>query len=104
MGEFENVTVVRAANVYFDGAVSSRTIKFADGQVKTLGFMLPGEYTFNTDKEEIMDVHSGDVEVKSAGSNEWQSFAAGDSFHVPASSSFDIRVKSPFDYCCSFVD
>ena len=31
MSEFNNVTVVKAANVYFDGKVSSRTVKFADG-------------------------------------------------------------------------
>ncbi len=48
MTEFDNVTVVKKANVYFDGKVTSRTVKFADGSLKTLGFMLPGEYQFNT--------------------------------------------------------
>jgi len=46
MSEFNNVSVVKKANVYFGGNVSSRTIRFADGSSKTLGFMLPGEYTF----------------------------------------------------------
>ncbi|MFK5947188.1 MAG: pyrimidine/purine nucleoside phosphorylase, partial [Methylococcales bacterium] len=41
MTEFNNVTIIKKANIYFDGNVSSRTIKFADGSTKTLGFMLP---------------------------------------------------------------
>ena len=41
MGEFSNVTVVKAANLYFEGNVASRTIKFPDGSRKTLGFICP---------------------------------------------------------------
>ncbi|MBE0435121.1 MAG: DUF1255 family protein, partial [Methylomicrobium sp.] len=48
MSEFHNVSVIKKANVYHNGNVTSRTVKFADGSIKTLGFMLPGEYTFNT--------------------------------------------------------
>ena len=55
MSEFNNVTVIKKANVYFDGNVNSRTIKFADGSEKTLGFMLPGEYQFNTADKELME-------------------------------------------------
>ncbi|MEQ8156651.1 MAG: pyrimidine/purine nucleoside phosphorylase, partial [Clostridiaceae bacterium] len=36
MQQFENVTVVKKANVYFDGNVTSRTVIFADGEKKTL--------------------------------------------------------------------
>ena len=39
MSEFNNVTVVKKANVYFGGNVSSRTVKFADGSTKTLGLL-----------------------------------------------------------------
>lgn len=46
MGEFKNVTAVKKANVYFDGKVTSRTIIFKDGERKTLGIMLPGDYEF----------------------------------------------------------
>ncbi|MBU0513222.1 MAG: pyrimidine/purine nucleoside phosphorylase, partial [Proteobacteria bacterium] len=48
MTEFKDVTVIKKANVYFDGKVSSRTVVFADGSSKTLGIMLPGDYEFNT--------------------------------------------------------
>ena len=67
MSEFANVTVVRKANIYFDGKVSSRTIVFADGSKKTLGVMLPGEYEFNTADKEIMEIMSGDLEVSLPG-------------------------------------
>lgn len=60
--EFKNVTVIKEANVYFDGKVTSRTVLFESGK-KTLGFMLAGEYEFNTDAEEIMEVLGGDMSV-----------------------------------------
>lgn len=103
MSKFENVTVVKAANVYFDGKVTSRTIKFDNGETKTLGIILPGEYNFNTAAAEIMDILSGDAEVRLAGSPDWFKVSGGESFNVPANSSFDIRTKTVTDYCCSFV-
>ena len=56
MSVFESVTVVREANIYFDGKVTSRTVIFADGSKKTLGIMLPGEYTFGTDAPEVIAI------------------------------------------------
>ncbi|MCJ7541088.1 MAG: pyrimidine/purine nucleoside phosphorylase, partial [Desulfobacterales bacterium] len=50
MSEYTNVTIVKEANIYFDGKVTSRSILFSDGSKKTLGVMLPGEYEFNTDQ------------------------------------------------------
>ena len=104
MSEFNNVSVVKNANIYFDGGVTSRTIKFPNGEIKTLGVILPGEYQFNTDKKEIMDIQAGDVDVLLAGDTEWKNYKAGSSFEVAASSSFQIRANSVSDYCCSFVD
>ena len=71
MSVFENVTVVREANVYFDGKVTSRTVVFADGSKKTLGIMLPGEYSFGTDAPEIMEILSGQLEVLLPGQQGW---------------------------------
>ena len=34
MSEFNNVTITREANVYFDGAVTSRKVTFADGSIR----------------------------------------------------------------------
>ena len=33
MSKFESVSVVKAANVYFDGNVTSRSVEFADGSL-----------------------------------------------------------------------
>lgn len=103
MADFNNVSIVKTANVYFDGGVTSRTIKFPDGEVKTLGIMQPGEYQFNTDKKEIMDIQAGDVDVLLPDETEWQNYQAGSRFEVKANSSFKIKANSLTDYCCSFV-
>ena len=104
MDNFENVNVVKKANVYFDGGVTSRTINFANGEKKTLGIIQPGEYSFDTDKKEIMDILAGECDVQLAGEDLWQRYAAGDTFEIPAKSSFKIKALSLTDYCCSFVD
>jgi uncharacterized protein YaiE (UPF0345 family) len=104
MSEFSNVTVVKAANVYFDGKVTSRTVKFADGSIKTLGYMLPGEYEFGTGKPEIMEILAGELEVLLPGESDWRSVKGGESFDVPGDSKFQLRIHSGTDYCCSFVD
>jgi uncharacterized protein YaiE (UPF0345 family) len=104
MNNFKNVSVVKKANVYFDGGVTSRTINFPGGETKTLGIIQAGEYQFDTGKKEIMEMLAGDVEVQQAGETDWKKYSAGDIFEVPANSSFRIRTNSLADYCCSFVD
>ncbi len=99
---FENVTVVKKANVYFDGKVTSRTVLFADGTRKTLGFILPGSFEFGTGAQEVMEMLSGEMEVLLPGTSEWQTFRAGDTFTVPANSSFKLKVEGAVDYCCSY--
>lgn len=103
MAEFDNVTVVKKANVYFDGKVTSRTIVFADGAKKTLGIMLPGEYEFNTADKELMEILAGDLEVLLPGSSDWKTIKDGEAFEVPAQSKFKLRVRKLTDYCCSFI-
>ena len=103
MSEFENVTVIREANIYFDGNVTSRSVVFSDGAKKTLGIMLPGEYEFNTDAKEIMEILNGDLEVLLPGAAGWQTIKGGESFEVPAQSRFSLKIKKLTDYCCSFI-
>ncbi len=100
--EFKNVTVVKKANVYFGGDVTSRTVLFADGTRKTLGIMMPGEYEFGTDSPELMEFLAGEAEVLLPGKQDWQTIKEGDSFSVPATSKFKIKVRSLVDYCCSY--
>lgn len=100
---FNNVSVTKAANIYFDGKVTSRVLNFADGSRKTLGIMMPGEYTFGTEEKEIMEILAGEMAVLLPGQTEWQTFTQGSTFEVPANSSFDLKVKSVIDYCCSYI-
>ena len=100
--QFEQVTVVKKANVYFEGKVTSRTVLFADGTKKTLGIMLPGEYEFSTGAPEVMEVLGGSMKVKLPGGADWQVFAEGQSFHVPANASFKLVIDAVADYCCSY--
>lgn len=103
MSEFENVKVVKEANIYFDGAVTSRTIIFSDGSRKTLGVMLPGEYGFNTGSAELMEILSGELTVLLPGSSEWVGVKGGEAFEVPENASFKLKVTAVTDYCCSFL-
>jgi purine/pyrimidine-nucleoside phosphorylase len=103
MSEFKNVSVVKKANIYFNGGVTSRTVIFPDGSKKTLGIMLPGEYEFNTSDKEIMEIFAGDMDVLLPGSQDWKTVKGGETFEVPAKSKFNLKVRSISDYCCSFV-
>jgi len=103
MQEFSNVTVVKKANVYFDGKVTSRTVLFASGEKKTLGIMLPGEYEFGTGDKEIMEVLGGSMDVKLPGEKEFSTYKEGQSFEVPANSKFNLVLREVADYCCSYV-
>lgn len=103
MENFNNVNIVKKANVYFDGKVTSRTVLFENGEKKTLGIMMPGEYEFGTADKEIMEILAGKLDILVAGSNNWLSINAGDVFEVPANSSFKLVVKEVTDYCCSYI-
>jgi uncharacterized protein YaiE (UPF0345 family) len=103
MSVFEKVTVVREANIYFDGKVTSRKVIFADGTYKTLGLMMPGEYEFGTDAPEVMEMLAGEVEVLNAGETQWVTYKAGDTFEVIGNSKVGIKVHSVTDYCCTYL-
>ena len=103
MTEFQDVTVVRKANVYFDGKVTSRTILFRDGSKKTLGIMQPGEYEFTTGDREIMEILSGDLDVLLPGERGWKPVKGGGAFEVPSQAKFSMKVRTLTDYCCSFI-
>ncbi|MFT7823446.1 MAG: pyrimidine/purine nucleoside phosphorylase [Sulfurimonas sp.] len=102
MKKFDNVSVMLEGNSYFDGAVTSRTINFADGSRRTLGFMQPGEYEFGTDQAELMEITLGELEVKLPGSDSWQSIKGGESFDVSSNSKFQLKVSTMVDYCCLY--
>jgi purine/pyrimidine-nucleoside phosphorylase len=104
MSQFNNVTIIKAANVYSDGKVSSRTVQFADGSHKTLGLMLPGEYEFGTQEKELMEILSGELQIMLPGSHTWQNIKGPQCFEVPANAKFQVKASTIVDYCCSYFD
>jgi purine/pyrimidine-nucleoside phosphorylase len=103
MSEFSNVTVVKKANIYFDGKVASHTVLFPDGSKKTLGVMQTGKNEFSTGAAEIMEILSGELQWQMKGDSQWRRVVGGESFNVPANSTFLMKVATACDYCCSFI-
>lgn len=103
MTQFTNVTVDVTANIYFDGKVTSRKVTFSDGEIKTLGIMMIGEYEFATKEKELMEVIAGQLEVLLPNQSQWQIYKTGESFNVPANTNFKVNAVELTDYCCSYI-
>ena len=101
--QFDQVSVIKKSNVYFDGKCVSHTIVFADGSKKTIGVIFPSKLTFNTGAPEIMEIIGGKCRVQQAGSSDWQSYEAGQQFSVPGNASFQIDTLETLDYVCHFA-
>ncbi|KAF0812535.1 hypothetical protein IGB42_02824 [Andreprevotia sp. IGB-42] len=102
MSQFDNVSVVKKANVYFDGKCVSHSITLADGTKKSVGVILPSTLVFNTGAPEIMELIAGSCRVKLAGETAAQTYNGGQSFNVPGDSSFEIEVTDTLHYVCHF--
>ncbi|MDE3208397.1 MAG: pyrimidine/purine nucleoside phosphorylase [Pseudomonadota bacterium] len=102
MKHFENVTVLTKANIYFDGKCVSHTIECSDGSKKTLGVIFPGRLTFNTNAPERMQITDGTCRVRIAQDPSSQQYQAGQSFSIPANSSFEIETEEVLNYICHF--
>ena len=99
---YDGVSVVKKANVYFDGKCVSHGITYPDGTKKSVGVVLPATLTFNTGAPEIMECVAGSCEYKLAGTDAWVKSSAGEKFSVPGNSKFDIRVTEAYHYICHF--
>ena len=104
MDRFQNATIVKKANVYYDGKVTSRTVTLADGTRQTLGIILPGEYEFGTVAKERMEILAGTLNALLPGSETWAAYSEGQIFEVPANSAFKVSTDGVVDYCCSYFD
>ena len=102
MSQFDNISVVKKANVYFDGKCVSHSVLFPDGTKKSVGVIFPSSLTFNTGAPEIMEINGGRCRVRLKGDADWKEYAAGQSFAVPGNSSFDIETLELLDYVCHF--
>ena len=88
-------------NQYFDGQVASIAFQ-TETLPATVGVMAPGEYEFGTSQHEIMKVISGALTVKLPGAETWQTFAADETFEVPANASFQLKVAVDTAYLCLY--
>ncbi|EXI74919.1 MAG TPA: pyrimidine/purine nucleoside phosphorylase [Candidatus Accumulibacter phosphatis] len=102
MSQFDNVSVVKKANIYFDGKCVSHTVLFPDGTRKTVGIIFPSSLTFGTGAPEVMELNAGRCRIRLAGESEWHTYAGGERFAVPGNSSFDIETLETLDYVCHF--
>lgn len=102
MSQFDNVTVLKQANVYFDGKCVSHTVLLPDGSRKTLGVLMPSTLVFNTTAPETMEITGGQCRVRLAGASEWTSYGAGQTFSIPANSRFEIETTDVVNYICHF--
>jgi uncharacterized protein YaiE (UPF0345 family) len=101
--KIENISVVKKSNVYFDGKCVSHSVLFPDGSRKTLGVIMPGsKLTFNVGAPEVMEITSGNCDVKIAGEPAFKTYTAGMQFSVAKNGSFEIHSKDTVDYVCSF--
>jgi uncharacterized protein YaiE (UPF0345 family) len=99
----DDVTVATRANVYFDGKCISHGLRFKDGTGKSVGVILPSTLSFNTGAPEAMEGVAGSCRVRLKGSEEWKTWGAGETFHIPANSGFDIEVSGePYHYICHY--
>lgn len=102
MSQFDNVSVIKKANVYFDGKCVSHSLVLADGTKKSVGVILPASLTFNTGAPEIMEGVGGSCRVRLSGESEWTTYGDGESFNVPGNSSFEIACDEPYHYVCHY--
>ena len=101
--QFDHVSIVKKANVYFDGKCISYNLIFPDHSKKTVGVILPGLVTFDTNSREIMEVVAGKCRVRLGKAGDWNSYEAGQRFDVPGASSFDLETSEPLHYVCHFA-
>lgn len=100
--QFDQVSVVKKANVYFDGKCVSHTVVLADGTRKSVGVILPSTLNFGTAAPETMELLEGRCRVRLQGEDRWSEYHGGQSFGAPGNSSFDIETIETLHYVCHF--
>ncbi|MSQ80498.1 MAG: pyrimidine/purine nucleoside phosphorylase [Candidatus Methylopumilus sp.] len=102
MAQFDNVSVKKKANIYFDGKCVSHTVLLPNGTRSAIGVIFPSKLTFNTQAAELMEVLAGKCRVKIHSASEWNNYQENEKFSVPANSSFEIETTEMLHYVCHF--
>lgn len=101
---FNNVNASALANIYFDGKVISHSLTDNSGAKITLGLIHPGDYHFNTESPEKMEITSGSCDVILDGEDINKTYNEGEYFEVPGDSGFSISVREGIcQYVCTFL-
>ena len=101
--QFDHVSIIKKANIYFDGKCISYNLVFPDRSRKTIGVILPSLVGFDTDAPEIMEIVAGKCRVRIGGAGDWDTYEGGQRFQVPGNFHFDIEALEPVQYVCHFV-
>lgn len=100
--QFDNVSVVKKSNIYFDGKCVSHNIILADGTKKSVGVIFVSALRFNTGAPETMEITGGKCKVRLANSDTWTSYETGQQFSIAGNTYFDIETVETLDYVCHF--
>ena len=83
-------------NECLEGKVKSLGFEL-DGTQYTVGVMLSGEYSFDTEREEHITVAIGGFEIRPPGAD-WKKAKPGESVVIPVNSTFDLRIEKTASY------
>ena len=90
-----------SVNQYFDNKVNKIAYQKST-KPATVGVMEIGEYEFGTSEFETMTVVSGALTVKLPGSNDFETYEAGQSFTIEANQKFQVKVEVETAYLCTY--
>jgi purine/pyrimidine-nucleoside phosphorylase len=102
MKEFTEVSVLKKANIHFDGKCVSRLVLFPDGSRVTLGIIFPSQLSFEVKRRETMEIVAGECRIRQSGVSDWKTYFEGERFVVPENSSFEIEAKEIVEYVCHY--
>jgi uncharacterized protein YaiE (UPF0345 family) len=102
MKEFTEVSVLKKANIHFDGKCVSRLVLFADGSRATLGIIFPSKLSFDVKRRETMEIVAGECRVRHSGNDDWTTYFEGERFVVPENTSFEIEAEGIVEYVCHY--
>lgn len=88
-------------NEYFNGKVKSISLQGRSFPA-AIGVMSAGEYSFGTNRRELITVVCGELRVLFQEESEWQTFTDGQVFEVPANSTFKLNVRFDTAYLCKY--
>lgn len=97
------VDVKTKVNIFCEGKVQSRTLRYPDGKLQTLGVYMPGEFEFHSDTAEKVLITAGSVSVLFPSDSDWRIIKKGEIYDVPENTLFKVRCTEIAEYICDFL-